>query len=372
MKELIPFYQAADHPGTLPGLTPKKILGTFCTYVPEELIVAAGFVPMRLFPSGADIVLAENHLQSCCCSHVRGILEDSLAGNLDFLHGAVFVQTCDTMQRLSDIWRLQHRYRFFADVILPAKMNTPSAENYIAAVLERFKVDLESHTGRPVTREALSFAITLYNRIRRNLAHIYDLTRRYPAMLSPKDLSVLVKATLRMDREKAAELLDHLIIQLEQGTPDSGPSGPGRPKRLFVSGSVCDTPGLFDLFRQTGAVVAGDDLCTGRRWFDGQIPEDMDPMAAITQHYARRKICPAKHHGLYTRADQLIQQVREARADGVVFVLLKFCDPHAFDYPYLKACLDDAGIKSMALELDNSQDSHGQVATRVETFVHML
>jgi benzoyl-CoA reductase/2-hydroxyglutaryl-CoA dehydratase subunit BcrC/BadD/HgdB len=226
--------------------------------------------------------------------------------------------------------------------------------------------------GRPVTQKALSDAITLYNRIRKNLAHIYDLNRRHPALLTPKDLSVLVKATLRMDRENAADLLDQLITRLEQGMPDSGPTGSGRPKRLFLSGSVCDMPGLYDLFQETGAVVAGDDLCTGRRWFDGLILEDMDPMAAITQRYARRMICPAKHHDLYTRADQLIQQVREARADGVVFALLKFCDPHAFDYPYLKARLDDAGIKSMALELDKGQDSHGQMATRLETFVHML
>ncbi len=372
MKALIPFYQAADPPGALPGLTHKKILGTLCTYVPEELIFAAGFHPMRLFPSGADILLAENHLQSYCCSHVRGILEDSLAGNLDFLYGTVFVQTCDTMQRLSDIWRLQGRYPFFADVILPAKMTTPSAKDYIAAVLERFKTDLESDIGRPVTRNALSGAIILYNRIRRNLARIYDLNRRHPALLTPKDLSVLVKGTLRMDREKAADLLDQLITRLEQGMPDSELSGSCMPKRLFLSGSVCDMPGLYDLFQETGSVVAGDDLCTGRRWFDELVPEDMDPMAALTRRYTRRMICPAKHHDLYTRADQLIQQVREARADGVVFVLLKFCDPHAFDYPYLKAQLEDAGIKSMALELDKGQDSTGQMATRVETFVHML
>ena len=373
MKEVTPFYRAMDDPAASGrNITHKKILGTLCSYAPEELIYAAGYHPMRLFSSKADNHLAQNHLQTYCCSVVRGILEDSLAGRLDFLHGTVFVHTCDSMQRLSDIWRLKGRYPFFTDVILPAKMHAPSAQTYMAAVLERCKTDLETDTGRPVTTQALADAIRIYNRIRKNLARIYALKSRYPAALQNKDLLALVKGSMVMDRQAAADHLDKVILRLASAVPDTKDAPKTPFKRLLLSGSVCDMPGLYDLFQETGAAVVGDDLCTGRRWFDGLIPEDMEPMAAITRRYAQRLVCPAKHQDLHTRAQQLIDQARQVAADGVVFVLLKFCDPHAFDYPHLKTCLDDAGIKSLVLELDDSQDSQGQLATRIETFIHMI
>ncbi|MFN2357347.1 MAG: 2-hydroxyacyl-CoA dehydratase, partial [Desulfotignum sp.] len=164
MKELTPFYRAMDDPLSIGRrITHKKIMGTLCSYAPEELIYAAGYHPMRLFSSKTDNHLARNHLQTYCCSVVQGVLEDSLAGRLDFLHGTVFVHTCDSMQRLSDIWRLKGQYPFFADVILPVTMHTPSAQTYMAAVLERCKTDLENDTGSPVTSRALADAIRIYN-----------------------------------------------------------------------------------------------------------------------------------------------------------------------------------------------------------------
>ena len=90
----------------------RKIIGHLCSYTPEEIIYAAGFHPLRLFSSKSDIVLAENHLQAYCCSLVRGVLEDSLSGKLDFIDGTVFPHTCDSIQRLSDIWRLNKKYNF--------------------------------------------------------------------------------------------------------------------------------------------------------------------------------------------------------------------------------------------------------------------
>ena len=373
MKELAAFYQAADNPGALGRrITHRKILGTLCSYAPEELIHAAGYHPMRLFPSGSDSHLTRNHLQAYCCSLARGLLADSLAGNLDFLYGTVFVHTCDTMQRLSDIWRLQGRYRFFADVILPVQFNTRSAQNYMMSVLERFKADLEADTGAPVTREALAASIRVYNRIRTGLSCIQTFKSRCPDMVKNTDIAALVKGAMIMDRETAADLLEKLAGRLESAAPAPKTSGTGRHKRVFLSGSACDMPGLHDLFQQIGAVVAGEDLCTGQRWFDTLTQEDQAPMTAVACRYMRRSSCPAKHRGLFSRADHLIDQVRQSQADGVVFVLLKFCDPHAFDYPYLKAHLDGAGIRSLLLELDGTRDITGQTATRLETFIHML
>jgi len=367
---LTPFYDAVTDPaGAGPAPADKKIIGYVCSYAPEELIVAAGCHPLRLFSSKADIQLAENHLQSYCCSLVRGILEDGLAGRLDHLDGIVFPHTCDSIQRLSDIWRLNIPVSFFADVLMPAKLTTQASHTYMGQVLAKLRSDLQTWTGTLISDQDLAESIALFNRIRKCLARIYQIMSDTPGIISGKDLFTLIKASMIMDRKILAHHLDDLVQSLETTSPPR--SDPG-PKRLILSGSVCDMPDLYSLIQQAGGAVVADDLCSGQRWFQGLIPEDIPPMAGLTARYTERIICPAKHSGTTARSAALLDLVREKKADGVIFTLLKFCDPHAFDYPDIKAELDRAGIRHLHLEMDDSQDASGQMATRLETFIHMI
>ncbi len=366
MKEIKSFQDIAVHPD-FTAVAGRKIIGTLCSYVPDELILAAGFHPMRLFSSGSDIVLAENHLQSYCCSLVRGILEDSLSGKLDDIHGVVFSHTCDAMQRLSDIWRMKGRYGFFAQAALPAKLNSPSAFVYMEAVLNRLKADLEKAAGRRITDEDLQSAITLTNRIRRSLSAIFDMNAAMPGRLRVHDLYALVKGAMIMDREKAADLLD-IISEKTELAPACQRDG----KRLIVSGSVCDTPEVFKAIEEAGGFLVGDDLCSGGRWFQGLVDEQLPPMTALAQRYMTRTVCPAKHAGLQTRAENLLSLARRVRADGAVFLILKFCDPHAFDVPYIMDFFQKNNLPGLVVEMDDPQQSLGQLSTRIETFLQMI
>ncbi len=370
MKEIERFHEAANQLSDTAARirqTGRKIIGYACSYAPEELIHAAGCHPMRLFSSGHGIVRAENHLQSYCCSVVRGILEDSLAGRLDFMSGTVFPHTCDSMQRLSDIWRMNGRYELFADLVLPAKLNTPSSAVYMESLLGRCKADLETALEISITDADLASSIALLNRIRTHLSFIHDFYSRHPGPIRGSDMTALVKGAMVMDRNEAATLLADVAASLRHLPGVETPV-----KRVVLAGSVCDTPDLFDAVEAAGGAVVGDDLCTGQRWFNGLVAEDKPPLTALADRYRERVICPAKHAGLTTRADHLISLVNNTRADGVLFVMLKFCDPHAFDYPYLKECLDAKGIKSMALEMDDGHRNQGQISTRIETFIQML
>jgi benzoyl-CoA reductase/2-hydroxyglutaryl-CoA dehydratase subunit BcrC/BadD/HgdB len=245
---------------------------------------------MRLFSSKSDIVLAENHLQAYCCSLVRGVLEDSLSGRLDFLDGTVFPHTCDSIQRLSDIWRMNGRYEFFADVILPAKVNSQSARIYMVDVLTKFKKDLETAAGKEITNADLHESIKKFNFIKKNLSKIYALQSLKPGIIKGADLYAIVKGSMVMDRDEVADLLPAIVSRLEKM---DAPASSG--KRIIISGSICDSPDIYALIEEVGGVIAGDDLCTGQRWFEGQILEDGNPIAAIAKRYMDRVICPAKH-----------------------------------------------------------------------------
>jgi bzd-type benzoyl-CoA reductase N subunit len=360
--------------------TGRKVVGTFCSYAPEEIILAAGAHPFRLFGSGEKIRLAEAHLQSYCCSLVRGALEDALGGRLEFLDGVVFPHTCDSIQRLSDIWRLNVPACFHLDVVLPVKLDTDGARQYLIDVLMRFREDLGEKLGVTISDDDLRAAIRTMNRIRAALTRIYDLKAGRPEILKGSDLYTLVRAAMIMDRTRAAALLEEIAAELEKRNAEASAtataegaslSGLAR-KRIVLSGGVCNHPDIYTIIEEAGGVVVGDDLCTGSRGFSGLIDEKADPMKAIIGRYLDRIVCPAKHRGLTDRADHLVRLVGEKRAQGAIFFLLKFCDPHAFDYPYLKEVLDRAGVPSLLLEVEDRLPADGQLRTRFEAFVEMI
>ncbi len=373
MYSIASFRDIVDQPypylQNLKNLQGKKIVGTVCTYAPEEIIHAAGALPVRLFGSDSAIHRAELHLQSYCCSLVRGILEKALADRLDFLDGMVFPHTCDSIQRLSDVWRINLKKTFHADVVLPVKLTTAGARQYLIDVLDRFKADLERQLGREITHDDLARSVKLYNQIRLLLQRLYRLRCDHPEVLDGRDYHTIIRAAMIVEREIFLESLTTIVADLEKTVMQTKPS---HLKRLVICGGICTHPDIYEAIAEAGGVAVGDDLCTGQRYFDGIIDEALPPVEAIAGRYIRRAVCPAKHTGITSRGENIIRTVRQCRADGVVFLLLKFCDPHAFDYPYMREMLERENIPSLLLEMEDQSQAAGQVQTRLETFVQIL
>ena len=371
MNGLTDFYQALADPGAYARELKKHgrtIIGYFCSYTPEEIILAAGAHPMRLFGTKGEISLADAHLQAYSCSLVRGALEQALAGKLDFLDGTVFPHTCDSIQRLSDIWRLNTDFKFFADVVLPVKLNTPAAREYMVDVLEKFRRELGRGLGVTISDDDMRRSMAAYNRIRDALKTIYDLRCQDPGLIKGADLAAIVKASMFMDRNYLVERLPQVVEAMREGQFAWDAQG---KKRVALVGGICDQPDIYDIIEETGGAVVADDLCTGSRWMHGTLAGP-EPVRAVAERYLHRPICPAKHASETFRGENLAALAKESKADGVIFLLLKFCDPHSFDYPYMKEFLDREGVSSMLYEIEDQIPSEGQLRTRFETFMEML
>lgn len=372
MESLRDFYRVTGDPyGYARELkaTGKHLIGYFCSYTPEEIIHAAGAHPLRLFGTTEEISRADAHLQSYSCSLVRSALEDALSGNLDFLDGTVFPHTCDSIQRLSDIWRLNTGFSFFADVVFPVKLKGEGSRRYMVAVLERFRTDLGRGLGKDISDSALRASCKLFNDIRHALKTLYELRSENPAVISGRDMDTVVRASMIMERQEFLERITALLEELKMAGEPVSPDG---RKRLILAGSICNHPDIFKVIEESGGVVVWDDLCTGSRSFEGIIEDGPDPVVSLADRYATRLVCPAKHISNTARGDALVKMVREHQAGGVVFLLIKFCDPHAFDYPYLKEFLERERVPSMLLEIEDRLPSEGQLRTRFETFVETI
>ena len=348
--------------------TGRKVIGTFCSYSPDELITASGSLGYRIFGTGSSVSKADKFLQSYSCSLVRGALEEKLSGGLEFIDGVVFPHTCDSIQRLSDIWRMNIKDSFHLDLVMPVKLNTESARIYMAEVLKTFKTDLEQQLSIQISDQALEEAIDLCNQIRRTMGEIYNFRLTNPGVLKGTDLHAMVKAGMIMDRSEYFALIKKVLEELKTSNENTDFSG----KKLVLSGGLCNMPDVYDVIENAGAYIVKDDLCTGNRFFQQMVEKSENLVEAIADRYTNRLICPAKHSGIRSRGEALIKMVEESNAEGVLFIYLKFCDPHGFDYPYLKEMLDEKGIPSFLYEIEDQLAAAGQFQTRCEAFVEML
>jgi bzd-type benzoyl-CoA reductase N subunit len=347
--------------------TGKKILGYFCTNTPEEMIHAAGLLPVRILSSRDTISLAARHLQSYSCSLVQSSLESALRGELSFLHGTVFPHTCDSIQRLSDIWAENFGFSFHWDLVLPVKLHTESARAYLIHELGRFREGVEGFVGHSISDTDFRETFRLFNENRSYLKAISRFQIRHPGRISAADFYALIKTANFMAKEEHNARLKEFVLHLGNGTPAWGERA-----RLFLVGSVCDQPQIYGLIDSCGASLVGDDLCTGWRYFAEDLSLEGDPMEALADRLIRKVPCPCKFNPEIDRGERLLQRVKAAGTQGVVFLLLKFCDPHAFDYPYLKEKLDQEKIPNLLLEIEPGGLPIGAMETRLRAFVETL
>lgn len=345
----------------------ERLMAFFCTYTPEEVLHAAGLVPVRLMGSVRSLTHADAHLQAYCCSLARTDLDMALAGELDYLEGAVFVQTCDTMQRLSDIWRRNTHFNFHGDLVLPIRMGEDTSLPFMEEEVRRFRQAVEDYTGETMWDDALLESIHIYNRNRKLLQRLYELRAESPGSIDGLSATACTIAGFWMRREEHNELLHELL----EGLEGPGPAGDGKLP-LLVSGSICSTPDLMELLIELGADVVDDDLCCGHRYIEGMVDEMATPEEAIARRLWERVNCPAKHQCREDHASYLMRRVEESGAQGVIFFLQSFCEPHLFDVPYLKGRLLETDIPALVLENELQSFSRGQLRTRLQAFIETI
>jgi benzoyl-CoA reductase/2-hydroxyglutaryl-CoA dehydratase subunit BcrC/BadD/HgdB len=340
-------------------------MGYLCSYVPEEMIHAAGFTPVRIRGNSLPLRYVDAHLQSFTCALCRSTLDQLLGGQLNALAGVVFAHTCDTMQAQADLWRMNTASTQLVHTVMqPAHLAAQGARTYLVAELTRLWQRLCDAAGTTPEVEQLSASIALFDETRRLVRSLQELRQK----LSVPDFFAILDAAQAMPRETFNTRLADLLIEL-QGTPPARQHDP-RP-RLFLVGAVLDEPRLLDLIQDQGAHVTGDDLCTGSRHFHGTVGGQEDPIAALADYYLERPPCPTKYHPSHKPADYLLQRAREAQADGVLFVIEKFCEPHAFDYALVIPALERAGLPYLLLEMEQTPSLEA-LRTRLQAFVEML
>ncbi len=345
-----------------------KIIGWFCTYTPEELIYAAGILPVRVLGGFEEFGLdkANSYFYPTSCPTVRSAFQLLLEHHYDFLDGFVLGSPCEHARRFYDVltyWKPMP-FAYISSILF---VHNDVAVNYYYEGLLDFKAKLEQFTGVRITDDALWEAIHLYNRTRELLRQLNELRKLdNPPISGAEDLEIM-NACLAAPKEQFNKILERLIDEV------ASISRPWEKKsfRLMITGSMWNNPDFLKFIEDQGCLIVANELCMGMRYWADSVEADSDPLKAIARRYVTRFPC----HHFYPwepRIDRMVEVAKAYRVDGVIDNYVRYCIALGFMRPLIRTRFEKEGIPYYDLEQVYNSKGSGQVKTRVQAFLEMI
>lgn len=354
------------------GTPPVRMIGLFPVYTPEEVVLAAGLLPVHIYGGGTMVEIdhADSRLQSFVCSISRTTFELGLTGRLDVLDGMIFPSICDVSRNLSGLWRRNFPGRIAEFIHFPENLGSAHAVPYLMHELVRLEGVFAPVAGRVPSDADYHGAFDLLNRHRRAIDEVYALRAEAPWNVPLVEAYSVLRAGGMMPRERHLLMLEEALAEWR-----SRKNRAQDRVRVLLEGSFCEQPSLelLQTIEEAGCYVLNDDLLLGQRWFTEPLPLSGDPREALARHVLTRCVPSAVHHpGPAGRGAALVEKARAVAAEGILFCMAKFCEPALYDYVLLKRAVDAAGIPHLAFEFEEKMGTFESVRTQLETFVESI
>lgn len=354
----------------------RKVFGTFCLYVPDELIIAAdGIVTGLCGGSQFWIPAGEKVLPKNMCPLIKASVGARLGRTCPFFRIAdmyVGETTCDGKKKAWEI--LGEDVPMY--VLDMPQMKRPKDIAKWAGELQEFKTVVERFTGREITVESLREAIVLLNERRKALGRVYACRKADPAPISGKDTLLMTQIAFFDDPARCAAQANALADELEERVRQGQGVFLKGTKRILLTGTPMAIPNwkMHHLIETSGAVVVCEECCTGTRYFEHLVDDTATTIdgqiLALAERYMKNNCaCFTPNKG---RIDDIIRLAREYHADGVIDVSLKFCTLYDTEGRDVKRALKEAGLPVLHLETDYDDMDAEQLRTRIGAFIEML
>ncbi len=356
----------------------KIVVGTFCVFVPEELVLAANGVCVGLC-AGADFGTeeAERYLPRTTCALIKSFFGFTLEKVCPYISATDLVvgeNTCDGKKKAYETFKDLVPREFMA-LDMP---NTKSVEG--RAVLKRSYLDLiaalERISGKTITVESLKAGIETVNAKRRALHRLARLRRTDPTPISGLDALLANQVAFYDDPERFTDSVNKLCDELELRVEKKQGVAPANAPRLVLSGCPMAVPNwkLPTIVESTGAVIVGEESCIGERGTQNLVAPEGDSVEALVDNLVERYF--AIDCAVFTpnpgRAEHALQIATDNKADGVIHYSLQFCGPYQTETPLVEQHLKGEGLPVLRIDTDYGQGDVEQLRTRVEAFVEQL
>ncbi len=355
----------------------KKIIGYYCTYIPEELLHAAGILPYRIRATGnKDTELADTYMVRFTCSFVRATLDLALKGAYNFMDGFLICNSCDHSRRMFELFDLKvfnkenidkKIDRFYLSI---PHIITEEGFNWYLKEIEELREELESAYNCEISDEKLNHSIDIYIQNRDLLRDLHKLQiQEFPKITGTEALQISM-ANASVPKEIANKELKRILKDLKKKEEMDVSS----KKRVIVVGSVVDNIDFIQLIENSGAFVASDFICFGTRNFHDSMDFDhgANPLKSLTKRLYYRISCPRMMDDHENRLNFLKAEIKHANIDGVILQRINNCDLHGCDNMLFTHELKELEIPVLNIDRESYQANNTRLQTRIEAFIEMI
>ncbi|MBQ2911701.1 MAG: 2-hydroxyacyl-CoA dehydratase [Clostridia bacterium] len=354
----------------------QKVFGTFCVYVPDEVIIAAnGIVTGLCGGSQFWVPDGEAVLPKSTCPLIKASVGARLGKTCPFFRIAdmyVGETTCDGKKKA---WEILAQDVPLHVMDMPQMKRPKDMEKWADEIKDFVKV-VEDFTGNKITAENLKEAIHTINEKRKGLARVYEARKAENIPISGRDALLVSQIAFFDDPKRCAMMTNKLADELEERIRNGVSVFPAGTKRIMLTGTPMAIPNwkMHQIIETSGAAVVCEETCTGTRYFENLVDETKDNLDDMIKAIAERYM--GIHCACFTpnteRIDDIIRLAKEYKVDGVIDVNLKFCTLYDVEGYTVEKALKEAGIPVLGIETDYADSDAEQLKTRIQAFIELL
>lgn len=348
--------------------TGKGAIGCFPIYTPEPLVHAAGYLPVGVRASHQESELVKQYFPAFACPIMASNLELGLRGKFDCLSAVIIPCMCDTLICTGQNWKRAIPQVPYIGFVHPQNRKMKAGMDFLIAEYTTVKEKIEAVTGEKITNEALMNSIKIYNEHNEAMRQFIETAADYPSEITPSVRNIVFKSAQFMLKEEHTAKVKELVDELKKKTPQ-----PFDGLKVLVSGISDDSEDLFKVFDDNKIAVVADDLAQCTRQYRSDIPLDSEnPIENLANAWRIFEGCSLAYDPKKTRGKMIAEDCKKFKADGVIFCMMKFCDPEEYDYPIINKMVTDAGIPTAYIEYNSQSVVDEQIRTRIQTFAEIL
>ncbi len=357
--------------------TGRKTIGTYCVMAPQELIYAAGAVPVKLcsgnytaFFVGDDIAPRD------ACPLVKAVAGFKQTGLMPLYEDCslmIVPVTCDCKKKIAGMLSDQCEVM---TMHIPTSKGDDEIDEFVSQLYD-MAARLEDVTGGRITYDSLAEAFNITGRAQYELSEFIRLKKENQYLIRGSHAMAIMNAYGYMPAEDWADALRKVNISLKSKAKSGQLVTNKKLPRILLTGSPIVFPNMKIplLIEEMGGIVAGDETCMGERGlYDPPVITD-DSFDGMMRALANKSLrpCPCPTFADNTqRIYRLKQLIKDNQIQGVIYHVLRGCLVYDFEYKRIEEELGQLGIPVIRLESDYNEEDVEQLRIRIEAFIELI
>lgn len=355
----------------------QKMVGTFCVMAPQELVYAAGAIPVKLCSGNyTAFSIGDDLFPRDACPLVKAVAGFQKMALMPMYRDCSLMAvpvTCDCKKKIVEMLEQTHQV---IPLAVPARREDEDIDRYVEE-LYHFIDALEDLTGNQVTWDSLAAGMNMTGRAKYELSVFLELKKSMPYLMWGTHILAVMNAAAYMRADEWSLHLHRLNSELRQRVGQVQKVTTRNRPRIMLTGSPVIFPNMKIplLIEEMGGILAADETCMGERGMSDPpvvVDESFEGMLrALANQVIRPCSCPTFVDNK-ERIYRIRQMIKDFQIQGVIYHVLRGCLVYDYEYQLLEEELGKMDIPVIRMESDYNEEDVEQLRIRTEAFIELI